>query len=75
MEYNRIWVIIVTISFNLHMTFNEINTTLLLISLLRVCNHVMRSNVDFAQTMRQKYIVSNILEDKILQILWGMKEN
>ncbi len=35
----------------------------------------MRSNVDFAQTMRQKYIVSNILEDKILQILWGMKEN
>ncbi len=49
------------------MTINEINTTLLLEcpyqSLLSVCNNFwLRSNVDFGQMMRQKYVVSNILE-------------
>ncbi len=54
-----------TISFKLHMTINEINTTLLLeyhyLSLLSVCNNFwLRSNVDFGQMMRQKYVISNI---------------
>ncbi len=45
------------------MTINEINTTLLLKryyqSPLSVCNNFwLRSNVDFGQMMRQKYIVS-----------------
>ncbi len=58
----------ITISFKLHMTINEINTTLLLEchyqSLLSVCNNFwLRSNVDFGQMMRQKYVVSYILEE------------
>ncbi len=56
----------ITISFKLHMTVNEINTTLLLEchyqSLLSVYNNFwLRSNVDFGQ-MRQKYVISNIHE-------------
>ncbi len=56
-----------TISFKLHMRINEINTTLLLEchyqSLLSVCNNFWsRSSVDFGQMMRQKYVVSNILQ-------------
>ncbi len=47
------------------MTINEMNTTLLLEchdqSLLSVCNHFwLRSDVDFGQIMKQKYVVSNI---------------
>ncbi len=74
----------ITISFKLHMTNNEINTTLLLEchyqSLLSVCNNFwLRSNVDFGQMMRQKYVISNTLdilyvEDTQLQLLWGMKK-
>ncbi len=74
----------ITISFKLHMTINEINTTLLLEyhyqSLLSVCNNFwLRSNVDFVQMMRKKYVISNILqafyvEDTLLQLLWGMKK-
>ncbi len=65
------------------MTINEINTTLLLEchqSLLSVCNNFwLRSNVDFGQMMRQKYVVSNILqefyvEDIQLKLLWGVKK-
>ncbi len=57
----------ITISFKLHMTLNEINTTLLLEchsqSLLSVCNHFwLRSNVDFGQMMRKKYVMK-ILEE------------
>ncbi len=50
----------------IHMTINEINTTLLLEchyqSLLsdRVITSDCDSNVDFGQMMRQKYVVSNI---------------
>ncbi len=75
---------LITISFKLHMTINEINTTLLLEchyqSLLSVCNNFwLRSNVDFGQMIRQKYVVSNILEefyveDTQLQLLWGVKK-
>ncbi len=55
--------IIATISFKLHMTVNENNKTLLLKrcyqSPVSVCNNFwLRSNVDFGQMMRQKYIVS-----------------
>ncbi len=74
----------ITISFKLHMTINEINATLLLEchyqSLLSVCNNFwLRFNVDFGQMMRQKYVVSNILqefyvEDTQLQLLWGVKK-
>ncbi len=67
------------------MTINEINTTLLLEcqyqSLLSVCNNFwLRSNADFGQMMRKKYVVSNILEqfyveeDTQLQLLWGVKK-
>ncbi len=65
------------------MTINEINTTLLEChyqSLLSVCNNFwLRSNVDFDQIMRQKYVVSNILEelyveDTQLQLLCGVKK-
>ncbi len=55
----------ITISFKLHMTINEINTTRLLEcqSLLSVCNNFwLQSNVDFGQMMMQKYVISNILE-------------
>ncbi len=57
----------ITISFKLHMTFNEINTILLLEchyqSLLSVCNNfINNNNNNNGQMMRQKYIVSNILE-------------
>ncbi len=57
-----------TISFKLNMTINEINTTLLLKrhykSPLSVCNNFwLRSKVDFGQMMRQKFIVSSILEE------------
>ncbi len=57
----------ITISVKLHMIINEINTTLLLEchyqSLLSVCNNFwLWSNVDFGEMMRQKYVVSNILE-------------
>ncbi len=56
----------ITISFKLHMTINEINTTLLEChyqSLLIVYNNFwLWSNVDFGQMMRQKYVVSNILQ-------------
>ncbi len=47
------------------MTINEVNTTLKshYQSPLSVCNNFwLRSNVDFGQMMRQKYIVSNISE-------------
>ncbi len=67
MQYNCIWVTEKwdTISFKLHMTVTEVNTTLLLEchyqSLLSVCNYFwLRSNVDFGQIMRQKYVVSDI---------------
>ncbi len=47
-------------------------------SLLSVYNNFwLRSNVDFGQMMRHKYIVSNILEEfygEDLQLMWGMKE-
>ncbi len=66
------------------MTINEMNTTLLLEchyqSLFSVCNNFwLRSNVNFGQMMRQKYVVSNILEefyveDTQLQLLWGVKK-
>ncbi len=59
----------ITISFKLHMTINEINTILLLEchyqSLLSVCNNFINNNNNNnnnGQMMRQKYIVSNILE-------------
>ncbi len=50
------------------MTINEIKTTLLFEchyqSLLSVCNNfLLRSNDDFGQIMKQKYVVSKILED------------
>ncbi len=71
--------------FKLHMTINEINTTLLLEchnqSLLSVYNNFwLRSDLDFGQLMRQKYVVSNILqefyvEDTQLQLLWGVKKS
>ncbi len=74
----------ITISFQLHMTINEINTTLLLEchyqSLLSVCNNFwLWSKVDFGQMMRKKYVVSNILEefnveDAQLQLLCGVKK-
>ncbi len=74
----------ITISFKLHMTINEINTTFLLEwhyqSLLSVCkNFWLWSSVDFGQMMRQKYFVSNILqefyvEDTQLRLLWGVKK-
>ncbi len=73
----------IRISFKLHMTVNEINKHFCLNvyqSLLSVCNNFwLRSNVDFAQMMRQKYVVSNILEefnveDTQLQLLWGMRK-
>ncbi len=55
----------ITISFKLHMTINEMNTTLLLEchyqSLSSVCNNLW-SNVDFGQMMMQKYVIMNILE-------------
>ncbi len=73
-----------TIIFKLHMTINEINTTLLLEchyqSLLSVCNNFwLWSNVDFVQMMRQKYVVSNILQEFYvegtqLKLLWGVKK-
>ncbi len=62
------------------MTVNEINTTLLLEchyqSLLSVCNNFwLRSNVDFGQMMRKKYVISNIyVEDTQLQLLWGVNK-
>ncbi len=57
----------IAISFKLHITINEINTTIPLECyyqlLLSVCNHFwLRSNVDFGQNMKHKYVVSNILE-------------
>ncbi len=74
----------ITISFKLHMTVNDINTTLLhechYQSLLSVCNNFwLRSSVDFGQMMRKKY-VNNILEefyvkDTQLQLLWGVKKS
>ncbi len=65
------------------MTINEINTTLLLEchyqSLLSVCNNFwLRSNVDFGQMTRKKYVMNIIeefyVEDTQLQLLWGMKK-
>ncbi len=70
----------ITISFKLHMTINEINTTLLLEchyqSLLSVYNNFwLWSDVDFGQMMRQKYVISNIyVEDTQLQLLCGVKK-
>ncbi len=74
----------ITISFKLHMTIKEINTTLLLEchyqSLMSVYNNFwLRSNVYFGQMMRQKYVVSNILdkfyvEDTQIQLLWDVKK-
>ncbi len=73
----------ITINFKLHMPINEINTTLLLechYQSWSVCNNFwLRSSVDFGQMMRQKYVVSNILEefyveDTQLQLLWGVKK-
>ncbi len=49
-------------------------------TLLSVCNNFwLWSNVDFGQIMRQKYVVSNILqefyvEDTQLKLLWGVKK-
>ncbi len=50
-------------------------------SLLSVCNNFwLRSNVDFGQMMRKKYVISNILEefyveeDTQLQLMWGVKK-
>ncbi len=42
-------------------------------------NFWLRSNVDFGQMMRKKYVISNILEefnvdDTQLQLLWGVKK-
>ncbi len=66
------------------MTINGINTTFLLeyhYQLpLSVCNHFwLRSNVNFGQMMREKYVVSNIqeefyVEDTQLQLMWGVKK-
>ncbi len=74
----------ITINFKLQMENNEINTTLLpechYQSLLSVCNNFwLRSNVDFGQMMRQKYVISNIIEefyveDTQLQLLWDVKK-
>ncbi len=54
----------ITISFKLHMTINEIDTTLLdchYQSLLSVCNNFwLLSNVDFGQMMRKKYVMNNL---------------
>ncbi len=70
-------------SFKLHMTINEVNTILLLKShyksSLSVCNNWLQSSMDFRQTMRQEYFVSNISEefcgeDTQLKLLWGVKE-
>ncbi len=49
----------ITISFKLHMTVNDINTTLLLEchyqSLLSVCNNFwLQSNVDFGQMVKRR---------------------
>ncbi len=71
------------ICFKLHMTINEITTLLLEClyqSLLSVCNNFwLRSNVDFGQMMRKKYVIMNILEecyveDTQLQLPWGVKK-
>ncbi len=49
-----------------------------LMRLIHICNNFwLRSNVDFGQMMRQKYVISNILEefyveDTQLQLLWGV---
>ncbi len=54
-----------TISCNLHMIINEMNTTLLEChdQSLSVCNNFWQwFNEDFGQIMKQKYVVSNILE-------------
>ncbi len=64
----------ITISFKLHMTINEINTTLLL-----ECHYqsvfVITNNVYFGQMMRQKYVISNIyVKDTQLQLLCGVKK-
>ncbi len=74
----------ITISFKLHKTINEINTIILLEchyqSLLSVCNNFwLRSNVDFGQMMRKKYVIMNFLEyfyveDTQLLLLLGMKK-
>ncbi len=74
----------ITISFKLHMTINEISTTFLLsITINHYWVFVIASDWDpmcfFGQMMRQKYIVSNILEkfyveDTQLQLLWGVKK-
>ncbi len=38
-------------------------------------NFWLRSDVDFDQMMRQKYVISNIyVEDTQLQLLWGVKK-
>ncbi len=75
----------ITISFKLHLTINEINTTLLLEchyqSLSSVCNNFwLWSNVDLSQMMRKKYVFMNILEkiyveDTQLQLMWGVKKS
>ncbi len=37
---------------------------------------VITNNVDFGETMRQKYVISNIyVEDTQLQLLCGVKKN
>ncbi len=47
---------------------------------IECCNNFwLRSKMDFGQMMRQKYVVSNILEefymeDTQLQLLWGVKK-
>ncbi len=76
--------IIINWEITISLTINEINTTLLLEchyqSLLSVYNNFwLRSDVNFGQMMRQKYVVSNILqelyvEDTQLQLLWGVKK-
>ncbi len=75
----------IAISFKLHMTINELNTTFLL-----ECHYqslfsdwVITSDCDpmwiLVKLMRQKYVVSNIpeeyyVEDTQLQLLWGVKK-
>ncbi len=80
MKYNRIWV-----TEKLQLASSYTWQLMRLIechyqSLLSVCNNFwLRSNVDFGQMMRQKYVVSNILqelyvEDTQLELLWGVKK-
>ncbi len=57
MQYNRIWE---TEKLQLASSY----TWQLMRLIQHVCNNFwLRSNVDFGQMMRQKYVISNILEE------------